>query len=73
MDNTQSKMATCEKLESFLSRACALEAANDRKEAERLFRFALYCEGRSRPEVTSAKDYANQAGRVYKETTLSPE
>ena len=65
MDKTRSKMTTCEMLESFLSRACAAEAANDHKDAERLFRLALYCEGRLRPDVSSAKDYAAQVGPVY--------
>jgi hypothetical protein len=54
-----------EKLESFLAQSCEAEERGDRVEAERLFKMALYCEGLSRPEVGSAREYAQQAGCVY--------
>ena len=55
-----------DKLESFLNRACEAEAQGDYVQAERLFRLALYCDGRLRPDVTNAKEYAETAGSVYK-------
>jgi len=60
-----------EKLESFLTRACEAEGANDHMEAERLFRMALYCEGNLVPKVTYVREYVNQAGPVYKQEQLA--
>jgi len=61
------------KIESYLDRACQAEAQGNRAEAERFFRFALYCEGLTRADVAVAKDYVQQAGHVYGQSTLSPE
>jgi len=60
-----------EKLESFLTRACEAEGANDHMEAERLFRMALYCEGNLVPKVTYVREYVNQARPVYKQEQLA--
>ncbi len=58
------------RLESYLNRACQAEAVGNYVEAERMFRFALYCEGRSRLEVGSAREYAQQARPVYGDSQL---
>lgn len=47
-----------DKLETYLDKACQAEAQGNHVEAERCFRLALYCEGRLRPDVSSAKEYA---------------
>ena len=59
-----------EKLEDFLLRACEAEAKGGFVEVNRLFRLALYCEGRLRPDVTDAREYANRTGPVYEEARL---
>ena len=51
-----------EKLETHLSRACQAEAEGNHAEAERHFRYALFCEGYLRPDVRSAREYADHAG-----------
>ena len=73
MNNSTDNTSPKDKIESFLNRACQAEARKDYVEAERLFGMALYCEGLSRPDVASAKDYTNRAGHLYGETTQSPE
>jgi hypothetical protein len=59
-----------QKLESFLDRACIAEAGGNLREANRLFRMALLCEGRLRPDVVNYKQYADEAGPVYSEADL---
>ena len=54
-----------EKLESFLAQACEAESQSNLEKAERLFKLALYCEGRSRSDIAAAKQYADEAGPVY--------
>ena len=72
MNNTelQNKKQLSEKLETFLGRACEAEAKGNHPEAERLFRLALFCEGKIRPEITDAKHYVEQAGPVYERAKL---
>jgi hypothetical protein len=67
MNVLTSQTSLKEKLESFLARACEAEAAGGYREAERLFRMALHCEGHLSPEVTNVSEYVNQAGTVYKQ------
>jgi hypothetical protein len=61
----QNKKQLSEKLGKFLDRACEAEAKGEYSEAERLFRLALFCEGKIRPEITDAKQYIELAGPVY--------
>lgn len=70
MKNSNNVTDMNEKLESFLVRACEAEEKHNYAEAERLFRLALYCEGRLRYDVTNAKEYVDQAGPVYQEACL---
>jgi hypothetical protein len=67
METTVNRTSMAEKLEDFLDRACEAEASGGKSEAERLFRMALYCEGRLRPDVTEAREYVRQVGPVYME------
>ena len=67
MNDMKNRELLTEKLDVFLTRACEAEVNGDYAEAERLFRLALYCEGRLRPDVTDAKEYVLQAGPVYQE------
>ncbi len=47
------------KLEGFLNGACKAESEGDRKESERLFKLALFCEGILQTGVADAKQYGN--------------
>lgn len=49
-----------EKLEEFLTRACEAEAKGEQAKAERLFRLAVFCEGKLCPDVVNAKEYVEQ-------------
>jgi len=70
MNDLTNPMSLTEKLETFLTRACAAEADGDYREANRLFRMALRCEGMLRTDVTDYKEYADEAGSVYPELKL---
>ena len=65
MNNLTNPTNLKEKLESYLNRSCQAEAEGNRPEAERQFRYALYCEDRSRSDVENAREYVRQAGHVY--------
>ncbi len=65
METAVNSMSMAQKLEDFLAQACEAEVSGDKSEAERLFRMALYCEGRLRPDVTDAREYVRQVGPVY--------
>jgi len=62
-----------EKLETYLSRACQAEVDGNYAEAERHFRYALFCEGYLRPDVGGARAHADRAGPVYPGTRLQGE
>ena len=57
-----------EKLDNFLDKACQAEAEGNLSEAEQHFRYALYCEGRSRFDAENAREYVRQAGSIYPPT-----
>ena len=67
----QNKKRLSEKLDDFLNRSCEAEAKGNYPEAERLFRLALFCEGKIRPDVTDVKLYIEQAGPVYEQAKLA--
>jgi len=67
VDEKKNTTSLKEKLGSYLDRACEAEARGDYAEAEHLFKLALFCEGRLRPEVTDAKDYVDKSGPMYQE------
>jgi hypothetical protein len=58
------------KLEGFLNRAAEAEAKGDLAEAERVFRLALFCEAKLRPDVTDAAAYVRSAGSLYPAVAL---
>lgn len=68
MNELTNQTSLKEKLESCLNRACQAEAEGNRSEAEWQFRFALYCEGLSRSDVESTREYVRQAGPLYPDT-----
>jgi hypothetical protein len=70
MNNAQISESLEQKREGYLARACAAESENNFFEAERLFRLALYCDGRIRLDIADAKKYVEQAGPLYKPSTV---
>ncbi|MFC1637244.1 hypothetical protein ACFL5Z_20690 [Planctomycetota bacterium] len=58
------------KLEDFLDRACIAEGEGNKREANRLFRIALLCEGTLRADITEARKYADETGLVYPDVAL---
>ncbi len=54
-----------DKLETFLAMACEAEAVGNQMEAERLFRLAIFCEAKMRPDVENNKKYVEEAMPVY--------
>ena len=68
MNELMNRTSLEEKLETYLNRACQAEAEGNYTEAEQQFRYALYCEGRSRSDVENAKEYVQQAGPIYQHT-----
>jgi hypothetical protein len=71
MDAEERKEEWTNKLESYLSQACEAEAAQDFEKAERCFKFALFQEGKLRPEVGDAKKYATEADPVYQKISVA--
>ena len=69
MDDLDVRKNLSEKLENFLDQACQAEVRDNNKKAERLFRLALYCEGKLKTGV-NVKQYVEEAGPVYEETQL---
>lgn len=65
MQNSINAEKVEEKLNDFLVRACEAENKRDYVEANRLFRYALFCEARLCPYVGNAKEYVQQVGAVY--------
>jgi hypothetical protein len=68
MDTEERNKELANKLESYLSQACKAEAARDFEEAERCFKYALFYEGKLRPDVSSPKQYVVEAGPVHQKT-----
>ena len=65
MNELMNRTSLEEKLETYLNKACQAESEGNYTEAEQQFRYALYCEGRSRSDVENAKEYVRKAGPVY--------
>ena len=65
MNDVQVSKSWTEKCENYIVDACNAEMKENFVEAERLFRLALFCDGKARPDVMIARDYVNQAGPVY--------
>jgi hypothetical protein len=71
MDGEERNDELTRKLDSYLSQACEAEAAQDFEKAEHFFKYALFYEGKLRPDVSSAKQYVAEAGPVYQKTSVA--
>ena len=64
-DDTKKTQRLARRIEHFLEKACEAEAKEDFYRAARLFTFALFCEGKLRPDVKNPHAYIFQAMPVY--------